>query len=196
MRRLFTLLAVALLVACAAGPALAVEASEAPGAHPLAPGGAFPDVPLIGKASPEAAAYLGLEAGKANQPLERVAAEVLVVEIFSMYCPYCQKEAPNVNALFDLIDKRGLSNRIKIVGIGAGNSDVEVEIFRKKYEVPFPLFSDAAFAVHARVGQVGTPFFYILKKKPAGGFEILNASLGAFGSPAEFLSLITRKAGL
>lgn len=196
MKPMFTLFAAVLLVAATAGAALAVEASVAPGARPLAVGTTFPNVPLIGKASPEAAAYLGLDPAKAPSLVDTVKAEVLIVEIFSMYCPFCQKEAPTTNALFDLIDKQGLGNRIKILGIGAGNSDMEVDIFRKKYAVPFPLFSDSAFAVHQRVGEVGTPFFYILRKKPDGGFEIVHTGLGAFGSPTEFLSLITRKAGL
>lgn len=195
MRHGVALLALVLSLAAAA-PALAVKASEAPAARPLATGTPFPDVALIGKLSPEAAASLGLEAGQASQPLSKVTAEVLVVEIFSMYCPYCQAEAPNVNALHDLIDKRGLGNRIKIIGIGAGNSDMEVDIFRKKYDVPFPLFSDAAFAVHQSIGQVGTPFFYILKKTKTGGYEIVHASLGQFESPAAFLSQITRTAGI
>lgn len=196
MKRLFALPAAFLILALAAAPALAVEASEAPGAHPLAPGTPFPDVSLLGDVSPQTAAYLGIKAGKHATPVNAVAAEVLVVEIFSMYCPFCQREAPNVNELHSLIDKRGLGNRIKIIGIGAGNSDVEVDIFRQKYAVPFPLFSDAAFDVHNQVGQVGTPFFYILKKKPRGGYVVLQASLGAFGAPADYLAAITRAAGL
>ncbi|WP_428561786.1 MAG: peroxiredoxin family protein [Solidesulfovibrio sp. DCME] len=192
-----TVFAVALLVAlAAAAPALAVEASEAPRSKPLAVGSAFPDVPLIGPVSPEAAAALGIAPGKAQTPINALTAEVLVVEIFSMYCPYCQKDAPTVNALHDLIGKRGLSNRIAVIGIGAGNSDAEVDIFRKKYAIPFPLFSDAAFAVHVRVGEVGTPFFYVLKKQKDGSYTVLDGSLGVINSPAEFLSFITRKAGI
>ncbi len=192
-----TVFAVVLLVAlAAAAPALAVEASEAPRSKPLAVGSVFPDVPLIGPVSAEAAAVLGIAPGKAQTPVNAVTAEVLVVEIFSMYCPYCQKDAPTVNALFDLIAKRGLSNRIAVVGIGAGNSDAEVDIFRKKYAVPFPLFSDATFAVHARVGEVGTPFFYVLKKQKDGSYRVVDGSLGVINSPAEFLAFITRKAGI
>lgn len=59
-----------------------------------------------------------------------------------------------------------------------------------------PFFSDAAFDVHSQVGQVGTPFFYILKKKPRSGYVVLQASLGAFGAPADYLAALTRAAGL
>ena len=194
MKQLFACALALLLVLTASAQALAVEASEAPGAKPLAVGTLFPDVPLIGHVSPELAAGLGLSQSGPT-PINMVKADVLVVEIFSMYCPFCQREAPNLNALHALIDKQGLAGRLKIIGIGAGNSDTEVEIFRKKYKIPFALFSDAAFAVHQRVGQVGTPFFYVLRKKPAG-YEIVLTHLGLLRSPADFLAAIVAKAGL
>jgi thiol-disulfide isomerase/thioredoxin len=196
MRRLLALFAAVLLLAATAAPALAVEASLAPAACPLPQGKGFPDVTLTGKLSPSQAAYLGLPSEKLPAPLGAIQAEALIVEVFSMYCPYCQKEAPTVNALFELLEIRGLSERIKIIGIGAGNSDAEVEIYRKKYDVPFPLFSDATFAVHKRVGEVGTPFFYVLTKKPDGSFNVLEASLGCMASPGEFLTEVLEKAGM
>jgi thiol-disulfide isomerase/thioredoxin len=195
MKGLFAFLTALALLAVAATPALAVEASEAPGAKPLPVGTAFPDVPLIGKLSPELAASLGITA-VGPTPIATVDAEVLVVEIFSMYCPFCQREAPTINALHALIGTRGLAGRIKLIGIGAGNSDTEVDIFRKKYAVPFALFSDSAFAVHQRIGQVGTPFFYVLRKNAAKGYDIILTHLGVIASPAEFLAAITAKAGL
>ena len=194
MKTLLAGLVALTLVLAGAALALAADASEAPGAKPLAVGTIFPDVPLIGSISPELAASLGI-AKSGPTPINKVGADVLVVEIFSMYCPYCQREAPNLNQLQGLIDKQNLGGRIKIIGIGAGNSDTEVEIFRKKYNVPFALFSDSSFAVHQRVGQVGTPFFYVLRKKPAG-YEIVHTHLGLIHSPAEFLTTITAKAGL
>ncbi len=196
MKRLLCLFAAACLAAFSAAPALAAQASEAPGAKPLAVGSAFPDVTLVGELTPEAAASLGLAPGAARVSLDSLGPEVLVLEVFSMYCPFCQQDAPSVNALNDLIAKRGLSNRIAVVGVGAGNSVAEVEVFRKKFAVPFPLFADPDFVVHGRVGKVGTPFFYVLRKKPGGGYVVAGASLGVMDSPAEFLSRITRAAGI
>lgn len=195
MKTLLACIAALALVVAANSRALAAEASEAPGAAPLAVGTAFPDVPLIGPLSPELAASLGLASPKGPTPISQVDADVLVVEVFSMYCPFCQREAPNINALQALIDKQNLGGRIKLIGIGAGNSDTEVEIFRKKYHVPFALFSDSSFAVHQRIGQVGTPFFYVLRKKP-GGYDIVHTHLGVIHSPADFLATVTAKAGL
>jgi peroxiredoxin len=196
MQRLFPLFLAACLLAATSVPVLAVQASEAPAARPLPLGKGFPDVALAGKLSTTQAAYLGLTSEKLPAPIGAIQAEALIVEVFSMYCPFCQKEAPTVNALYDLIEKRGLSGRVKIIGIGAGNSDTEVEIYRKKFETLFPLFSDPDFAVHKLVGAVGTPYYYLLAKTSDGSFKILEGSLGCMTSPEQFLSEVLQKAGL
>jgi thiol-disulfide isomerase/thioredoxin len=196
MKRLFALVAAVLLIAATAAPALAVQASVAPAACPLPQGKGFPDVTLTGKLTSSQAAYLGLPTEKIPAPIGAIQAEALIVEVFSMYCPFCQKEAPTVNALFELIELRGLSQRVKIIGIGAGNSDTEVDVFRKKYAVPFPLFSDASFDVHKRLGEVGTPFFYVLIKNADGSFNVLETNLGCMTSPQEFLAEVLQKARL
>ncbi len=189
---------VAALVLASALPASspAREASEAMGAHPLAVGAAFPNISLSGALSPAQAESLGLPSPKTPVPVNAIRADALVIEVFSMYCPFCQKEAPTVNALHDLIGRRGLSNRVKLIGIGAGNSETEVDVFRNQYDVAFPLFSDAGFAAHKALGEVGTPYFYVLKKGPDGSFTVVHGSLGRMESPEAFLSEITRKTGL
>ncbi len=105
--------------------------------------------------------YLGVDPG---QPftLDRVKADILVIEIFSMYCPICQREAPKVNTLFQRLEQiQGKS--VRLIGIGAGNSAYETEFFRKTYGIEFPLFSDGKFVIHKKIGEKGTPFFIGLK---------------------------------
>ena len=189
------ILAALIFLAAPNRQALAAEASEAPGAKPLAVGTAFPDVPLIGPVSPELAENLGISQNGPT-PIAKIKAEALIVEIFSMYCPFCQRDALTANALHELVTRRGLSDRIRIIGVGAGNSDAEVEIFRKKYAVPFPLFSDASFVVHAAAGNVGTPYFYVLREKKDGGYEVVHSHLGVLPAPEDFLATVMAKAGL
>jgi thiol-disulfide isomerase/thioredoxin len=66
---------------------------------------------------------------------------VVIVEIMSMYCPSCQKEAPVINELYRLIeDNPRLKGTFKLIGLGAGNSPCEMKVFREKYGVPSPSF--------------------------------------------------------
>ena len=128
--------------------------------------------------------------------LSQVDSEVLIVEIFSMYCPHCQKEAPNVNAFFDAITARPeLKSRIKMLGIGARNSSFEVRAFREHYNIQFPLIPDEDLTVCTRLGVEGTPHFFVLWKKP-GGWQVVYSKGGSIGDPKAFLELICAKTGI
>ncbi|MFW6217147.1 MAG: peroxiredoxin family protein, partial [Desulfohalobiaceae bacterium] len=107
--------------------------------------------------------YLGLESEQESFSLGQIQGRILVLQIFSMYCPVCQKEAPEVNQLFDLLQEQGLQDSIKLLGLGAGNTKLEVEVFQEKFQVEFPLFADSDYEQYDIFGEVGTPFFLVLE---------------------------------
>ena len=105
--------------------------------------------------------YLGLSGWGKTFKMADIKANLVLIEILSMYCPFCQKEAPLVNQLYEAIEKDpALKGRIKIIGIGAGNSAYEVEVFRKRYNVPFPVFPDADYDIHKKCGEVTHPLLH------------------------------------
>jgi peroxiredoxin len=156
-------------------------------------------LPPIMLSVPEAAVqreYLGLSQGKTFR-LEDIKAKVLIVEIFSMYCPHCQVEAPVVNRLYRKIEADPLlKQNIRLIGIGMGNSAFEVNTFREKFAIPFPLFPDPDFKVHNALGKVRTPFFIGIDQRSKGMGRILLTQLGGFGSVDEFLHRIFQASGL
>jgi len=159
-------------------------------------GGVFPEITLSIPQNTVEKEYLGIK-GKGTFKLSQIKAEVLIVEIFSMYCPYCQKEAPLVNELYQIINNRpDLKNKIKIIGIGAGNTPFEVEVFKNQYDVPFPLFSDESFSVHKSVGEVRTPYFFVIKINADGSNKILYSKVGSIQHPNQFLDLIIKEYAL
>jgi len=187
------LLLIAILLLPATAAMASGGASQSATSKPLMDGSPFPNLSLTGELTPEQAKYLGVK-GKAPYSLNDMDAPVLIVEIFSMYCPFCQAEAPTVNGLYQLIGQQDLRDKVKLIGVGAGNSDFEVDVFRQKYEVLFPIFSDLEFTAHKAVGEVGTPFFYVLKKNAKGGYDILFGSLGRMDSPEAFLKAVRKYA--
>lgn len=191
-----SILCMTLFFLFAASQALAGGASMSPSADPLKDGASFPNLALTGPISAEQAEYLGLSDAKSPYSLNEIGAPILIVQIFSMYCPFCQAEAPAMNELYAQIGGADLANRIKLIGVGAGNSDFEVNVFKEKYELNFPVFSDMEFTAHKAVGEVGTPFFYVLKKEPSGGYDILFSSLGRMDSPEKFLKTVRDMAKL
>jgi len=158
--------------------------------------GVFPEIAIPVPQNTAEKDYLGLK-GKDTFKLSQIKAEVLILEIFSMYCPYCQKEAPLVNELYQSINNRpDIKDRIKIIGIGAGNTPFEVEVFKNQYNIPFPLFSDESFSVHKSVGEVRTPYFFVIKINADGSNKILYSKVGSIQDPNQFLDLIIKESGL
>ena len=161
--------------------------------QPPAVGGMMPEVVLPIPQQAEERTYLGLKAGGTFK-IPQIIADVVIVEIFSMYCPYCQREASRVNELFGLIAKRPeLKNRVKIIGIGAGNTDLEVKVFKDKYQVPFPLFPDKDFKIHKLVGEVRTPYFIGVETRPDGWHRVLYSRVGAIDDLQLFLDYLLKE---
>ena len=187
-------LLIVLLACLAVIPALCgVWAASAAAVATPAEGGSLPDISLPLPQRVEERSYLGIEKGPFN--LSQIGAQVLIIEIFSMYCPYCQREAPQVNELHRAISKRGMDAGIKVIGIGAGNSAFEVDAFKKLYGISFPLFPDPAYSVHQQVGEVRTPYFFVVVKDRKGPNRIIYSKAGTMGDPEAFLNMVIDKAG-
>jgi len=166
------------------------------GAAPPPVGGKLPDFSLEIPKDGAERAYLGLSGSGAFR-IPQIKARTVVIEILSMYCPYCQKEAPEVNRLYERIEADpALKGKLKLVGIAVGNSAFEAGVFRKKYKVPFPLFPDADFTLHKLLGEVRTPYFIGVKILADGSHQVIHSRLGAFESVEKFLGEIVRSSDL
>jgi thiol-disulfide isomerase/thioredoxin len=173
---------------------LGVAGSARTANSPPAVGGTLPDIKLpIPKDSAEKN-YLDLGFfGFGTFKIPEIKAKLVIIEIFSMYCPYCQGEAPNVNQLYAKIDDNpSLKGKIKIIGIGAGNTSYEVGTFKKKYNVPFPLFADGDYVIHKIVGEVRTPYFIGVKINTDGTNRVIYSKVGTLGGVDDFLSTLIK----
>ena len=138
--------------------------------------------------------YLGLSPKAENFRLNQVKAEVLVIEFFNRRCRHCQREAPNLNRLFELVRDKGLADRIKFLGIGAYNGPKDVELFQRRYQVPFPLVPDRKLAAFKAYGCRGTPQFFVLRLGAQPSIVMMVS--GYLPEPPDALEEITRKSGL
>ncbi|MGQ9509432.1 MAG: peroxiredoxin family protein [Thermodesulfobacteriota bacterium] len=167
-----------------------------PSNKPPGKGEPFPPISLPIPKNPSEKSYLGLS-GDGLFKIPQIKTKVLIIEIFSMYCPHCQKDAPGVNELYDRIERnQDLKGKIKLIGIGVGNTPFEVEMFKKTYQIPFPLFSDRDYTLHKAFGEVRTPYFMIGKIKEDGTSEIVHTQLGGYLGAEAFLELAQKVSGL
>jgi len=171
-------------------PALLLAAALPAAGQGPPPGTLLPELPLPDPRDESARSYLGVT-GPSGFTAAAIAADVLLIEIFSMYCPHCQREAPMVNEVFSRIeaDPR-LRGRVKMIGIGAGNTPFEVDYFRKTYGVRFPLFPDPDFRLHKRLGEVRTPYFIGVKLKSPQGPLVYCSRAGGAASAGELMKLL------
>ncbi len=163
---------------------------------PPVKGGRLPPIKLPVPKDPGEKKYLGLS-GSGFFRVPQIKAKVVIIEIFSMYCRPCQKIAPGIEELYQLIESDvSLKDKIKLIGIGAGNSRYEVEVFKKTFHTPFPLFPDNDFTIHEALGDVRSPYFIAIKINKNGTHEVIHSELDSFKDAETFLKLMIDASGL
>lgn len=140
--------------------------------------------------------YLGLS-GTGNFTMGQIKAEVLIVEVYSFYCPHCQRSAAQVNELYQRIQERAdIKDKIKMIGIAVTNGLYEVDSYRERYNVPFPLLPDKDTEISLKLGVKGTPTFIGIKLNSQGAPERFYFGEGGFEDTQQFLAKIIELSGL
>ncbi|MDJ0803464.1 MAG: TlpA disulfide reductase family protein [Desulfobacterales bacterium] len=157
------------------------------------------DLPALRLPSPTDDAhrhYLGVEDAE-TFALADIRTRILIIEVFNFYCPHCQAEAPNINRLYHKIeDDEQFQGQIKIIGIGVGNTPYEVERFRARYTIPFPLFADRSRVLSKQLEVRQTPTFIAWNYRADGRIDPIWFAPGAIGDVEAFLGNLVRASDL
>ncbi|MBM3240245.1 redoxin domain-containing protein [Candidatus Poribacteria bacterium] len=151
----------------------------------------FPELIFKQTLSSEDRKYLGL-AETEKFSLQDIDVEMLIVEYLNIYCYSCQLQASVFNQLYSVIKQdANLKSKVKMIGIGAGNSQREVERFRKEKNIPFPILPDQKFKAYEAIGNAGgTPFTILIRKAEKGEMLVLSHHLGLMKDYEDFLQKI------
>ena len=188
-KRILVILNIVILLSLLPGQVFASD-------NPPAKKEALPAIKLPIPADPDERSYLGVS-GEGLFRIPQIGARVVVIEIFSLYCSQCQAFAPEANALYQKIEEvPEFREWIKLIGIGVGNSPLEVDTFKRSNDVPFPLFPDPEFDIHKLLGEVRTPYFIVLRINPDRTHDVIYSEPGAFGEAETFLRRILKDSGL
>lgn len=153
-------------------------------------GDPFPELTFPNVLNDQERAYLGLGRGE-TFTVNDFDEELLVVEFLNKYCFHCQVQAPVFVLVYNSIQADpGLSYKVKMIGIGAGNSRHQLEVFREETGVQFPLVPDADFVAYDAVGSPKTPFTLLLRKDKDGKRIVASAHRGVIYSDKGFVEEI------
>jgi peroxiredoxin len=136
--------------------------------------------------------YLGVS-GSGLFSVDQIKADIVIIKLFSVYCPLCHKDAPKMNQLYAKIESSAeLKGRLKLIAIGAGNSVLQVAQFKKEYGLTFPVFADGDSSIHRQLGSVKFPYYMGVKLDGGHNARIFYARLGQIQNTDTFLQSILR----
>lgn len=154
-------------------PAFGGEGPEE--AKAISSGMDLPQFVLDAPGSTDEREYLGVTESRPFS-VSQISAKIIVLELFSIYCPHCRKQAAVLNKIYEFIKQDPqLSNGIKMVGIAAGARKSETDGWKTSLNVPFPLFPDQETTIWQKLGKPGVPCTLIVTSTG----KVLATHLGA-----------------
>jgi peroxiredoxin len=106
-----------------------------------------------------------------------------------MYCHVCQADAKRVVAIYRELAGRPAAARVRMVGLGVGNTPMETHTFTSKFGLPFPTFPDRSNAIIRRFGRVHVPSLVILRRT-GGTFQVVDRADSIPADPAAFVNRV------
>ncbi len=88
---------------------------------------------------------------------------VVLLNIWATWCHPCRTEIPELQALFEKEQARGLE--VVGVSIDAGGEDEDVAEFAEKYGVTYPIWRDGDGRVSTTFAAVGVPASYLIDRE-------------------------------
>lgn len=119
--------------------------------------------------------------------IDKISAKIVILEVFSFYCPHCRNQAPVLNNLYGFIQQDAtLSNDIKMIGLAAGTDKNKTDLWKTSMRVPFPLFRDTDTSIWKKLGKPGIPCTLVVSKSG----EVLSVHFGVIEDIEDFFSNI------
>jgi peroxiredoxin len=140
----------------------------------LAPGGAsrleagdlFPRTSFAVLRAAKDRPYLGLPGDAASFRLQDSSVPFLLVEVYNDLCTVCLKQMKIYGRVADRLARNPeLKSRVRVVGIGMGETNRAAVRMRRKQNLPYPLFADPRRDLFTALGKPMLPALYLLDNR-------------------------------
>ena len=119
-------------------------------------------------------AYLKIQGLHKSFALEDVGCEYLYIVIYNENCLACVDEVKSFKILYQQMNASPyLSDKVKLLAIGAGSKKRGVIAFKKENAIPYPLFGDEKRSIFSCLGNPVLPTSYLVQLQPGGRRQIL-----------------------
>lgn len=99
---------------------------------------------------------------------------IFVVEAYFLTCPYCNQNAPKVNALASMFAS---DPRVQVLDVGVDRDDASYGTWIKKHNPNHPVLKDGNRKLIYQLGTSGYPSTYVINCKG----KIVESTEGAWG---------------
>ena len=153
----------------------------------LRSGDSFPTVHLLNPLSQTDKKYLGL-GEKKTFSFDEIKPDLIVIKYLNTNCSYCIKLLPVFNEIYQTIEQDStLDGKIRIIGISTGDTLAEVEDFKRKHRIPYPILPDPEFKAHKAVGEPRVPFIVVARKDKLNRWVVATVHVGLIFSAENFI---------
>lgn len=129
-------------------------------------------------AQPAPAAHHSLAAGTdPDSPFALVfdgEADLVVLTFFDLYCVACQQSAENFSAAHARIRAEFPETAIRITGVGIGDTEFELSVFQRRYNLPYPSIPDPGKDFEKPFLIKGTPTVLVFSRRGEDCVEIFR----------------------
>ena len=137
-------------------------------------GDEFPSCRLVILYDETDRAYLKIRGLQKSFALENVGCEYLYIVIYNEKCLACLEEVKSFKRLYQQMNASpSLSDKVKLLAIGAGSKKRGVMTFKKENAIPYPLFGDENRSIFSCLGNPVLPTSYLVQIQPGGRRQIL-----------------------
>ena len=134
----------------------------------------FPSCQLVMLYDETDRAYLKIQGLQKSFALEDVGCQYLYIVIYNEKCLACVDEVKSFKTLYQQLNiSPYLSDRVKLLAIGAGSKKRDVMAFKKENAIPYPLFGDEKRHIFSCLGNPVLPTSYLVQMQPGGRRQIL-----------------------